>query len=84
MKWFGPHPFPIKRQVQIWYDEFDWPNEQLTGWLAGTRLCDKMLTRHREAFEKLVHEEFDTVVVDDLYNPCGLLLAGLKGKETEI
>ncbi|CAJ0606351.1 unnamed protein product [Cylicocyclus nassatus] len=63
---------------RIWDPNFDLPNEQTTAWLASTRLCDKVLIKHKAKFDELAKERFDTVVVDDLYNPCGLLQAALK------
>uniref|UniRef100_A0A158P8Y4 glucuronosyltransferase n=1 Tax=Angiostrongylus cantonensis TaxID=6313 RepID=A0A158P8Y4_ANGCA len=65
--------------VQIWNPNFELPNERTTAWLASVRLCDCLLTRSKAKFDDMVKERFDTVVVDDLYNPCGLLIVALKG-----
>ncbi|WKX96388.1 hypothetical protein Q1695_012660 [Nippostrongylus brasiliensis] len=64
---------------QLWDPNFEMPNEQTTAWLASVRLCDRLLTRYRTKLDELVKERFDTVVVDDLYNPCGMLQVALKG-----
>ncbi|XGW11316.1 hypothetical protein V3C99_012650 [Haemonchus contortus] len=64
---------------QLWDPHFDHPNEQTTAWLASVRLCDRLLTKSKSKFDQLVKERFDTVIVDDLYNPCGLLQVALKG-----
>ncbi|CAP22296.2 Protein CBR-UGT-58 [Caenorhabditis briggsae] len=63
---------------QLWNPEHLNENEQTTGWLASIRLCDSVLTRSRSKFDRLVEKKFSTVIVDDLYNPCGVLIAGLK------
>ncbi|KAE9415657.1 hypothetical protein Angca_005232 [Angiostrongylus cantonensis] len=64
---------------EIWNPNFELPNERTTAWLASVRLCDCLLTRSKAKFDDMVKERFDTVVVDDLYNPCGLLMVALKG-----
>ncbi|CAJ0945097.1 unnamed protein product, partial [Mesorhabditis belari] len=69
------HPHHTK----VWQNDYEAENERTTGWLAGTRLCDNFLAKHKKEFDRLVHEKFDTLVVDDQFNPCGLLLAGLRG-----
>ncbi|CAI5442850.1 unnamed protein product [Caenorhabditis angaria] len=63
---------------KLWDVDFNNENEQTTGWLASIRLCDSVLSKSKDKFDKLVQQKFDTIVVDDLYNPCGILLAGLK------
>ena len=40
------------------------------------RMCELVLERRKSDFDKLVQEHFDVVIVDDLYNPCGLLHTG--------
>lgn len=49
-------------------------------WLASIELCDKLLStkQHRTKFESLIAKKFDSVVLDDLYNPCGLFHTGLQ------
>ncbi|KIH61687.1 hypothetical protein ANCDUO_08036 [Ancylostoma duodenale] len=64
---------------EIWNPDFELPNEQTTAWLASVRLCDRLLAKNKGKFDELVRERFDTIVVDDLYNPCGLLQVALKG-----
>ncbi|KAJ1357773.1 hypothetical protein KIN20_015992 [Parelaphostrongylus tenuis] len=64
---------------QIWNPHFELSNERTTAWLASVKLCDRLLTRSKAKFDDMVKERFDTVVVDDLYNPCGLLMVALKG-----
>uniref|UniRef100_A0A1I7T4B3 glucuronosyltransferase n=1 Tax=Caenorhabditis tropicalis TaxID=1561998 RepID=A0A1I7T4B3_9PELO len=63
---------------KLWSPEYLNENEQTTGWLASIRLCDSLLSRSKSKFDRLVEKEFSTVIVDDLYNPCGTLMAGLK------
>ncbi|CAJ0583235.1 unnamed protein product, partial [Mesorhabditis spiculigera] len=68
------HPHHTK----IWEEDYEAENEKTTDWLAGTKLCDNFLSKNKAAFDKLVNEEFDSVIIDDQANPCGLLLAGLR------
>uniref|UniRef100_A0A914RG88 Uncharacterized protein n=1 Tax=Parascaris equorum TaxID=6256 RepID=A0A914RG88_PAREQ len=61
------------------YDEA----EQTTAWMASIQLCDQLLSTRKAEFNELVAEKFDTVIVDDLYNPCGLLHTGLQKSSYE-
>ncbi|KAL3120581.1 hypothetical protein niasHT_007873 [Heterodera trifolii] len=65
---------------QLWREGFWQPVEKPGGWLASLELCERVLEQpeHRKVFQTLLEKPFAVVVVDDLYNPCGLLLAGLK------
>uniref|UniRef100_A0A914HVC5 L-lactate dehydrogenase n=1 Tax=Globodera rostochiensis TaxID=31243 RepID=A0A914HVC5_GLORO len=65
---------------QLWREDFWHPVEKAGGWLAGLELCERVLEQpeHRKIFEKLLEKPFAVVVVDDLYNPCALLLSGIK------
>uniref|UniRef100_A0A1I7X9T7 glucuronosyltransferase n=1 Tax=Heterorhabditis bacteriophora TaxID=37862 RepID=A0A1I7X9T7_HETBA len=63
----------------IWNADFELVNEQTTAWLASIRLCDRLLMKNKDKFDQLAKMKFDTVIIDDLYNPCGLLQAALKG-----
>uniref|UniRef100_A0A914E2C2 glucuronosyltransferase n=1 Tax=Acrobeloides nanus TaxID=290746 RepID=A0A914E2C2_9BILA len=65
---------------RLWEDGYWDEAQQTSAWLASTELCDRLLgdKTHRAEFNKLVSKKFDAVVVDDLYNPCGLLHAGLQ------
>lgn len=64
---------------RIWEENFWNSGEQTSGWLASIHLCELLLSSvHRSTFNKLVDQHFDAIVIDDLYNPCGLLLTGLK------
>ncbi|KAI1722310.1 UDP-glucoronosyl and UDP-glucosyl transferase domain-containing protein [Ditylenchus destructor] len=65
---------------QIWEPDYWNPSEQTSAWLASIELCDRLLSepKNRVHFDKLVSQKFDAVVVDDLYNPCGLLHTGLQ------
>ncbi|VDN20805.1 unnamed protein product [Gongylonema pulchrum] len=48
---------------RIWTTDFSDDAERTTAWLASIEMCD---------------QKFTAVIIDDLYNPCGLLLAGLQ------
>ncbi|KAK0396262.1 hypothetical protein QR680_001644 [Steinernema hermaphroditum] len=65
---------------RIWYSDFEDEAERTSAWLASLELCDDLLssTDGKKQFDALVGRQFDTVVVDDLYNPCGLLHTGLQ------
>ncbi|CAA85328.2 Putative UDP-glucuronosyltransferase ugt-58 [Caenorhabditis elegans] len=63
---------------ELWNPQYTNENEQTTGWLASIRLCDSVLSRSKSKFDKMVEKQFSTVIVDDLYNSCGVLMAGLK------
>ncbi|CAL2031147.1 unnamed protein product [Caenorhabditis brenneri] len=63
---------------ELWSPNYHNENEQTTGWLASIRLCDSLLSRSKSKFDKLAEKKFSTVIVDDLYNPCGTLMAALK------
>ncbi|EFO84295.1 CRE-UGT-58 protein [Caenorhabditis remanei] len=63
---------------ELWNPNHLNENEQTTGWLASIRLCDSVLARSKSKFDRLIEKQFSTVIVDDLYNPCGVLMAGLK------
>lgn len=64
----------------VWLeDEMDRAH-QSNAWLASIELCDQLLAsrKSRSIFDTLVNKKFDAVVVDDLYNPCGLIHTGLQ------
>uniref|UniRef100_A0AC35FGB6 Glucuronosyltransferase n=2 Tax=Panagrolaimus sp. PS1159 TaxID=55785 RepID=A0AC35FGB6_9BILA len=64
----------------VWY-ESEWDKgHQSNAWLASIELCDSLLTsrKTKQIFDTLVNKKFDAVVVDDLYNPCGLIHTGLQ------
>lgn len=63
-----------------WNEDFWDESAQTAGWMASVELCDRLLAdpTSRRRFDELVRRRFDTVVVDDLYNPCGLLHTGLQ------
>jgi UDP:flavonoid glycosyltransferase YjiC (YdhE family) len=65
---------------RLWEEGFWDEAERTSAWLAGIELCDALLsnTKQRQQFEQLVDQHFDAVVVDDLYNPCGLIHTGLQ------
>uniref|UniRef100_A0A915EU53 glucuronosyltransferase n=1 Tax=Ditylenchus dipsaci TaxID=166011 RepID=A0A915EU53_9BILA len=66
--------------AKLWEPDYWNPAEQSGGWLASIELCDQLLShkKSRSQFDELVAKKFDSVVVDDLYNPCGLLHTGLQ------
>ncbi|KAI6242990.1 Glucuronosyltransferase [Aphelenchoides fujianensis] len=65
---------------RVWEDDFSDEAAQSSAWLASVELCDRLLSdrTQRAQFEKLVARRFDAVVLDDLYNPCGLFHTGLQ------
>ncbi|TKR68704.1 hypothetical protein L596_030948 [Steinernema carpocapsae] len=65
---------------RLWDADFEDESERTSAWLASAVLCDGLLqdAKGRKQFDALVARKFDTVVVDDLYNPCGLLHTGLQ------
>lgn len=64
----------------IWSDSFSDEAAKESAWLASIELCDQLLSnkQHRAKFESFVSKRFDSVVLDDLYNPCGLFHTGLQ------
>uniref|UniRef100_A0A0N5C0Z9 glucuronosyltransferase n=1 Tax=Strongyloides papillosus TaxID=174720 RepID=A0A0N5C0Z9_STREA len=62
----------------IWKSGNNNDGEQTSAWLASIKMCKNLLTHHKKSFDELVGKKFDSVVVDDLYNPCGLLFTGLQ------
>lgn len=65
---------------KVWTENF-WDNSApTTGWLAGLAMCDALLSQPatRKRFDTLVAQSFDAVVVDDQFNPCGLLHTALQ------
>uniref|UniRef100_A0A0N5AF60 glucuronosyltransferase n=1 Tax=Syphacia muris TaxID=451379 RepID=A0A0N5AF60_9BILA len=62
----------------IWFDDFNYDVEQTSAWLFSIDLCKQVLETKKAEFDALVAEHFDAVIVDDLYNPCGLLYVGLQ------
>ncbi|TMS35931.1 hypothetical protein L596_003218 [Steinernema carpocapsae] len=65
---------------RIWSTDFEDESERTSAWLASVALCDGLLqnVEGRKQFDAVVARKFDTIVVDDLYNPCGLLHTGLQ------
>lgn len=66
---------------KLWTDESYWyPSEPTTAWFASIELCSALLStpKLRVKFDQLVAKKFDAVVVDDQFNPCGLLYTGLQ------
>lgn len=63
---------------RIWSSDFNDEAEQTSAWLFSIKLCAELLRARKREFDALVAERFDAVVIDDLYNPCGLLHAGLQ------
>ncbi|CEF60714.1 UDP-glucuronosyl/UDP-glucosyltransferase family-containing protein [Strongyloides ratti] len=62
----------------IWKEENNNDGEQTSAWLASIKMCENLLQNHKKIYNELVNKKFDSVIVDDLYNPCGLLLTGLQ------
>lgn len=66
---------------RLWTDESYWyEGEPTTAWFASIELCSTLLNtpKLRAKFDQLVAKKFDAVVIDDQFNPCGLLLIGLQ------
>ncbi|VDM37816.1 unnamed protein product [Toxocara canis] len=63
---------------RIWNADFNDESQQTSAWMASIQLCDQLLSTRKAEFDELVAQRFDTVIVDDLYNPCGLLHTGLQ------
>lgn len=70
----------LTSQEQMWRDDYWQPVEKQSGWFASMELCRAVLEQqtNRRALEQLVARQFAVVVIDDLYNPCALLHAGLQ------
>uniref|UniRef100_A0A7E4VK87 glucuronosyltransferase n=1 Tax=Panagrellus redivivus TaxID=6233 RepID=A0A7E4VK87_PANRE len=62
----------------VWTDSENDKAHKSDGWLASIELCDQLLANSKKSFDSIVAKKFDAVVVDDLYNPCGLLHTGLQ------
>lgn len=62
--------------LQVWNEEVTELTRKGGAWIMMNRVCDVVLETRREEFLKFTREHFDVVIVDDLYNPCGLLYAG--------
>ncbi|CAD5212518.1 unnamed protein product [Bursaphelenchus okinawaensis] len=67
----------LKRQ---WDSEYWNDNERRDHWIHSVKLCDTLLSskKDRAVFDQLVDTKFDAVVIDDLYNPCGLIHTALQ------
>ncbi|KAI6178855.1 Glucuronosyltransferase [Aphelenchoides besseyi] len=65
---------------RIWDESFSDEAAQSSAWFSSIELCDRLLSdrSQRTKFDQLVTRRFDAVVLDDLYNPCGLLHTGLQ------
>lgn len=46
-------------------------------WGMMLRVCEIVLETRKAEFDALANEVFDVTVLDDLFNPCGLLAVGL-------
>ncbi|KRY54467.1 putative UDP-glucuronosyltransferase ugt-58 [Trichinella britovi] len=62
----------------LWSDRVTEPARKAANWAMTSRMCDVALQTRKDDFEKLVKRDFDLVIVDDLYAPCGLLLVALR------
>ncbi|KFD56583.1 hypothetical protein M514_02687 [Trichuris suis] len=62
----------------VWKDSVSEPARKAANWAMALRMCEVALETRRADFEKLVHRDFDLIIVDDLFAPCGLLLTGLR------
>lgn len=61
----------------VWDDRVTEPARKAANWAMMTRVCERMLETRKADFDNLLNEYFDVVIIDDLYNPCGLLYVGL-------
>ncbi|GMS84416.1 hypothetical protein PENTCL1PPCAC_6591, partial [Pristionchus entomophagus] len=49
----------------------------VSAWLASIRVCNRLLNTDKSRFDGLINQKFDTVIVDDQFNACGLLYSSL-------
>ena len=47
-------------------------------WMVSLKLCEAALQTRKADFDALVAEKFDTAIIDDMYNPCGMLHVALQ------
>lgn len=60
-----------------WEDSVTEQARKAANWAMMLRVCEVLLDTRKADFDALVAEKFDVIVLDDLFNPCGLLLVGL-------
>jgi glucuronosyltransferase len=61
----------------VWDEAVNELSRKAGAWAMMSRVCEVILETRKSDFDALVREQFDVTIVDDLYNPCGLLLVGL-------
>ncbi|GMR36670.1 hypothetical protein PMAYCL1PPCAC_06865, partial [Pristionchus mayeri] len=64
---------------QPWTSSYEGETIPLSTWLASIRVCHSVLSLHKNRFEGLLNQKFDTVIVEDQFNPCGLVYSSLIG-----
>lgn len=42
-----------------------------------TPFCESVLVNHKKSFEKVISRKYDLIIVDEILNPCGVLVAQL-------
>ncbi|VDP32526.1 unnamed protein product [Soboliphyme baturini] len=62
----------------LWKESVAEPARKAANWAMTLRMCESALQSRKQDFQNLLKEEFDVVILDDLYAPCGLLYVGLK------
>uniref|UniRef100_A0A5S6Q9P5 glucuronosyltransferase n=1 Tax=Trichuris muris TaxID=70415 RepID=A0A5S6Q9P5_TRIMR len=62
----------------VWKDSVSEPARRAANWVMALRMCEVALETRKSDFEKLVRRDFDLIILDDLFAPCGLLMTGLR------
>ncbi|GMT14753.1 hypothetical protein PFISCL1PPCAC_6050, partial [Pristionchus fissidentatus] len=65
--------------ISLFQSSYEGATISVAAWIASIRICNRLLSHDKNRFEALLNQKFDTVIVDDQYNPCGLLYSSLSG-----